>query len=70
MHQPGSIPQMWSEDGPPAPIAVLGPPAVAVVSGLILYFLPNEVLTFLTVWVVASLPIGVLIGHCALSEEE
>jgi hypothetical protein len=60
---------MWNEDEPLEPIAIFGPPAMLVVSITVLHFLPSEVLTFLTVWVLGSFPIGVLIGHCALSEE-
>jgi hypothetical protein len=45
-------------------------PSVMVVTGVFLVFLlPSEVLAILTVWTLASLPIGVLIGHCVLNEE-
>jgi len=60
---------MWSEDKPFAYLGLLGPPAVVVISSVLLYFLPGEVLILLTAWVLASFPIGVLIGHCVLSEE-
>jgi hypothetical protein len=60
---------MWSEDEPLGPIAILAPPALVVATIWLLYFLPSEVLTFLTVWILGSFPIGVLIGHCVLSEE-
>jgi hypothetical protein len=60
---------MWNEDEPLGPLAIFGPPAMLVVSIILLHFLPSEVLTCLTVWVLASFPIGILIGHCALSEE-
>lgn len=59
---------MWREGVRLGPIVVLCLPALTAVSVLLLHVLPNEVLTFLTVWILASLPIGVLIGHCVLSE--
>jgi hypothetical protein len=31
--------------------------------------LPGQLLTILTAWILASFPIGVLFGHCVLSEE-
>jgi hypothetical protein len=34
-----------------------------------LRLLPSEVLTILMAWILTSFPIGVLIGHCVLSEE-
>jgi hypothetical protein len=36
---------------------------------VLLRLLPSEVLTILMAWILASFPIGVLIGHCVLSEE-
>jgi hypothetical protein len=60
---------MWSENKSLGPIALLGAPVLVGVSAFLLHFLPSEVLTFLTAWTLASFPIGVLIGHCVLSEE-
>jgi Kef-type K+ transport system membrane component KefB len=60
---------MWSEDEPPGVISILGPPAIAALSVYVLHLLPNEVLAILTAWTLSSFPIGVLIGHCVLSEE-
>ncbi len=60
---------MGSEDGPLGLIAIVGTPAVLAVSIVLLHLLPSEVLTILTAWILASFPIGVLIGHCVLSEE-
>ncbi len=60
---------MWNGDEPLGPMAILGPPALIVATICLLYFLPGEVLTFLTAWTLASFPIGILIGHCVLSEE-
>ena len=31
--------------------------------------LPGEVSSFLMAWIMSSFPIGILIGHCALSED-
>jgi hypothetical protein len=60
---------MWSENEPPGVIAILGAPAVVALGAYVLHLLPNEVLAILTVWTLSSFPIGVLIGHCVLSEE-
>ncbi len=34
-----------------------------------LQVLPPEVSLALSAWILASLPIGILVGHCALSED-
>jgi hypothetical protein len=68
--QTGRVTLMWSEDEPPGLLAILGPPGLVAVSAILMHYLPSEVLMFLTVWTLASFPIGVLIGHCALGEEE
>jgi hypothetical protein len=34
----------------------------------LLCFAPAEILSFLTAWLVISIPVGILIGHCALGE--
>ncbi|MDR3534093.1 MAG: hypothetical protein P4L90_26455 [Rhodopila sp.] len=60
---------MWNENEPPGLGSILGPPAIVAVGGFLLHLLPIEVLSILTAWTLASFPIGVLIGHCALSEE-
>ncbi|MEA2737390.1 MAG: hypothetical protein QOH05_697 [Acetobacteraceae bacterium] len=60
---------MWRGDEPPRLMAILGPPTLVAGSVFLMHTLPSAVLTFLTVWTLASLPIGVLIGHCALGEE-
>jgi hypothetical protein len=53
----------------PGLIAIIGPPAIVAASLFLMHLLPNEMLTILTAWTLASFPIGVLIGHCVLSEE-
>lgn len=60
---------MRSEDEPPGSVSLIGPPVIVAACVFLLHFLPNEVLVLLTAWILISFPIGVLIGHCALSEE-
>ena len=55
---------MWNED-----IAILGPLALVAVSGVLLHLLSPELLTGLLTWALVSVPVGVLVGHCVLSEE-
>lgn len=61
---------MGERDGSPRIASILGPPGLVAAGVFVLHMLPNELLTLLTVWVLVSFPIGVLIGHCALSEKE
>lgn len=49
--------------------SILGPPLVVVITALLLAVIPTEVRIGLTVWTLVSFPIGVLFGHCVLSEE-
>ncbi|HBK07416.1 MAG TPA: hypothetical protein DDZ81_16450 [Acetobacteraceae bacterium] len=60
---------MRSEDESPGPVSLVGPPITVAVCVLMLYMLPHAVMVVLTVWTLGSFPIGVLIGHCVLSEE-
>jgi hypothetical protein len=48
-------------------IAMVGMPLL--ISIVILRLMSNDVLTIMTAWILASFPIGILIGHCVLSEE-
>jgi hypothetical protein len=64
-----SVLDMESEDEPLGLTAMLVTPALVAASIFVLHLLPSEVWTFLTVWILASFPIGVLVGHCALGEE-
>jgi hypothetical protein len=50
-------------------VSVLGPPAIVAITALLLILMPSEVRVVLTVWTLASFPIGVLFGHCVLSED-
>ena len=45
------------------------PPLILATCVVVLHLLPGEVVTVLAAWMLASFPIGVLIGHCALSEQ-
>jgi hypothetical protein len=47
----------------------LGPMTLVAASVLLLRFLPGEVTVFLSAWILASIPIGILIGHCVLNED-
>jgi hypothetical protein len=60
---------MWSGGKLKGAISIIGPPLMAAVCAYLLHLLPSSVLIFLTAWTLVSFPIGVLIGHCALSEE-
>jgi hypothetical protein len=50
-------------------LGLLGPPLIAAALVLGLRALPAEVLRFLTAWILASVPIGIVLGHCALGED-
>jgi hypothetical protein len=60
---------MRSENEPFGLTAILGPAALVATGIFVLQLLPAQILDVLTAWTLASFPIGVLIGHCALSEE-
>ena len=65
----GRVLPMGSEDGPLGLITILGTPALIGATIFLVHLLPSGVLTILTAWILASFPIGVLIGHCVLSED-
>jgi hypothetical protein len=48
---------------------VVGSPIVIAGCVFALSMLPREALAVLTAWTLGSVPIGVLFGHCVLSEE-
>jgi hypothetical protein len=50
-------------------MAMLGTLALMAISIFLLRLLPGQLLTLLAAWILASFPIGVLFGHCVLSEE-
>jgi hypothetical protein len=48
----------------------IGGPILLVAAGVcLLQSLPEGVLEFLTAWTMVSVPAGIVIGHCALSED-
>ena len=49
-------------------LLLCAPVAVAIAASL-LHLLPTEVIDVFTVWLLASVPAGVLIGHCILDQE-
>jgi hypothetical protein len=60
---------MGKDDESPGMVSVLGPPAIVIIAAILLFLMPSEVRIALAVWTLASFPIGVLFGHCVLSEE-
>jgi hypothetical protein len=60
---------MQSENEPLGLTTILGPAALVAIGVFVLHLLPAQILNVLTAWTLVSFPIGVLIGHCALSEE-
>lgn len=48
---------------------LLGPPVTIAIAASFLHLLPAEVINVFTVWLLASFPIGMLIGHCMLDQE-
>jgi len=65
----GEVESMASEVESPGLALMATPPIMLAASAALLHFLPGDVVTGLVAWVLASFPIGVLIGHCALSEQ-
>lgn len=60
---------MLNRNQPPRPALSIGMLLIVTALVCLLYLLPHEMLTVLTVWTLTSFPIGVLIGHCVLNEE-
>jgi hypothetical protein len=58
---------MGRRDESPGVVSVLGPPAIVAITAVLLVLIPSELRIVLTVWTLASFPIGVLFGHCMLS---
>jgi len=58
-----------SRDDKPVLRAAAGFLGFLVTAAYAVRILPNEVSNFLMVWIMSSLPIGILIGHCTLSED-
>jgi hypothetical protein len=60
---------MGSQYGSPGLVSILGPPIIIAATVYGLYLLPGHLQAVLLVWTLASFPIGVLLGHCVLSED-
>jgi hypothetical protein len=60
---------MWRHGVSPRSMTAIGSSAMAAAGVSLIFLLPGDVITILTVWTLASLPIGILIGHCVLNEE-
>ena len=50
-------------------LIAIGLPALIVAVGVLMHQLPLKVAFLLMAWSVFSLPVGIAIGHCALSED-
>jgi hypothetical protein len=50
--------------------ALLGLLIAVLVVGLLSYAAPDRIAMILTLWALASLPLGIAIGHCTLSEND
>ena len=61
---------MVAEMEPRALASLVGPPVLIAIAALMVFALPTEVLMILLAWSVMSFPIGMLIGHCVLSENQ
>jgi hypothetical protein len=60
---------MGKDKKSPDTVSVLGPPLIVAITALLLLVMPSELRIALTVWTLASFPIGILFGHCVLNEE-
>jgi hypothetical protein len=60
---------MHPGDGRPAGVLLFGLPLLIVATGIALQCLPAGVAVVLSLWTMASIPAGIMVGHCALGEE-
>lgn len=65
----GSMMSIWQRQDLSGSRARLGPLATVAIAASLLHLLPTEVITVCMVWLLASFPIGMLIGHCILDQE-
>ncbi|HEY0184330.1 MAG TPA: hypothetical protein VGC09_16080 [Rhodopila sp.] len=61
---------MWTNEDIFERTSLFGPPLLVAASVFLLNLLPGGLLAFLTAWVVLSVPVGLLVGHCILSEKK
>jgi hypothetical protein len=47
----------------------LAPVTIVALTAGLLYILPSKALLIVLLWSLASVPIGILIGHCVLRDE-
>ena len=59
---------MWRDLNPSHMMALLGPPIIAACGVWLMHLLQQEVLAVCIIWFLVSIPVGMLFGHCALSE--
>jgi len=57
----------WQDGGSTTLLARTSPPIIAAAMMWVLLQLPGELIEFFTVWLLASFPIGILIGHGVLN---
>jgi hypothetical protein len=60
---------MPSEEGRSAGLMLMGLPILVVLTSTLMHVLPLKVAVLLTAWTLLSLPLGIAVGHCALSED-
>ena len=65
----GSMMSRWRRQDLSGLRILLGPPVTVAIAASLLHLLPTEVIDVFTVWLLASLPTGMLIGHCILDQE-
>ena len=58
------------QDDAGAVMTLAGPPLLIGLAMSLVYAMPTETLAFLVAWVLLSVPLGMLLGHCALGEDQ
>jgi hypothetical protein len=60
---------MPTGEGCSASLILMGLPLLVILAGTLLQVLPPIVAMWLLAWTLFSLPLGIAVGHCALSED-
>jgi hypothetical protein len=60
---------MTTGNGRSTGLLVTGLPLLAIAAATLMHTLPLRVVGLLLAWSLFSLPLGIVIGHCALSED-